>query len=164
MDILFDRVVQTLYGQFRLIWGDDGMYVELADQFEGQANGWLGAAVPTQVELIMARPHGGSSVRIESWEIEPAVDDSWDDIVEVSFTVTPGATVEWGVFDGVGGQLPISAGSYRLRAGARGRDSADDLPDQYLLQLWPAARSADAVLRTTSKDAAYWNATWGARG
>ena len=68
-----------------------------------------------------------------------------------------------------GGPLDLPPGSYRLRSSARGRDAgaedelADGVVDHYLLQLWPAPSAPDAVVRTTSDNAAAFHRDWGGR-
>jgi hypothetical protein len=168
--VLLDQTIQTDYGQFTLEWGDDCWDGDADRFFMGQENGWVAAAIPDVVHVVMARRSGGSSVRIESFNEEPPLDPSWEDCVEVSFTVPEGVAVRWVTFAGEdGGKLHIAAGGYRLRVSARGRDKGHegefdpDVVDYYLLQLWPSSIEPDAVLRVGSADAAYWNAEWGNR-
>ena len=170
--VLLDQVVHTSYGQFTLEWGDSGdAWDGNADRFfADQQNGWIGAAVEGTVVVVLARYGGGSAMRIELWPEEPPTDASWEDCVEVSTTVGPGDVVGWGTWDWTeSGKLALSPGSYRLRANARGRDAGHagefdpEVVDFYLLQFWPAPPTVDAVVRTTSIDAAGWNDGWGSR-
>jgi hypothetical protein len=170
--VLLDQVVNTNYGQFTLEWGTSGeTWDGDADRFfADQVNGWIGAAVDGVTVVVLARYGGGSAMRVELWSEEPAVDPVWEDIVEVSVRVREADGVGWGTWSWTeSGVLDLAPGDYRLRANARGRDSGKagefdpEVVDYYLLQFWPAPSSLDAVVRTTSADAAYWNDAWGGR-
>jgi hypothetical protein len=170
--VLFDQVVNTSYGQFALEWGASGnTWDGDADRFfAGQLNGWVAAAVEGVIAVVLARYGGGSAMRIELWPEEPPTDPAWEDSVEVSIRVDEGDTVGWGTWAwSESGTLALPAGDYRLRASARGRDAGRDgefepeVVDHYLLQFWPAPVRPDAVIATTSADAAYWNIAWGSR-
>lgn len=88
---------------------------------------------------------------------------SWEDVVEVSTVVPPGAGAGWSSWAGEsGGDLDgLAPGTYRLRASARGRDAgrdgefADGPVDAYLLQLWPRhphpMRSCGSAAATPSR-------------
>ena len=166
-DTLFDDVVDTDYGQFTIEWGEAGE--DVADCFAGQANGWVGAAAPGCVWLVLGRRSGGSAVRIVLESAEPQLSEDWEDVVEVSFEVPTGVPIRWLSWAGeTGGDLDIPAGTFRLRASAIGRDAgaadefAEEVLDRYLVEIWPdSGLRPDIVVRTTSANAAYWNATWG---
>jgi hypothetical protein len=97
--------------------------------------------------------------------------EDFEDVVEVSTVVPPGATPGWASWAAeTGGPLPdVVPGSYRLRVSARGRaagraaDTSDGVVDEYLIELWPAAPQLDAILRTGGEEALYWHRTWGRR-
>ena len=176
--VLFDDTVQTDYGQFDLIWGDDvGFDGDDTRFFAGQTNGLAGAASGEGVYLPLARRSGDSPVRIELWDAEPDPDAAeWEDVVEVSMTVPADGQPRWSSWAGEsGGPLDLPGGEYRLRVSARGRDDGvvswdaattggeDDVVDFYLLQLWPAPARPDAIVRTTSNDAQHWHVTFGSR-
>jgi hypothetical protein len=168
---LFDRVVQTDYGQFDLGWAssedDDYVGYDGSDDrvFAHQVNGLVGAGDPRGVYLTLARRSGGSSVRIVLHDSEPDLDDEWEDIVEVSAHLPDGAAPWWSTWAGEdGGALGIPPGTYRIRVGAKGRDAgrgdgefADDVVDFYLIDMWPAPAQADAIVRVGSDDARYWH-------
>jgi hypothetical protein len=89
----------------------------------------------------------------------------------VSATVPAGAVDRWLSWAGetsgsVDGMVP---GTYRLRVSAHGRDAgrdgelAEDVVDEYVLELWPASITADEVLRVGSEDAQYWHGVVGGR-
>jgi hypothetical protein len=171
-EALLDEVVRTDYGQFDLAWsayaGFDG---DVDRFFVGQVNGLVGAADVEGVYVNLARRTGGSRIQIlRRDEPPPDPEVSWEDVVEVSTTVPEGADPRWLAWAGEdGGPLDVAPGDYRVRVSARGRDAgaagefAEDVVDEYLIELWPAAREPDAVLRTTSKNAQYWHSEWGGR-
>lgn len=101
---------------------------------------------------------------MELMDLEPADDEQWEDVVEVSIAVGAGAKPGWMTWAGEdGGPLELPPGSYRVRVNARGRDAgaddefADEAVDFYLIQLWPAESRPDEIVRTTSANAAYWH-------
>jgi hypothetical protein len=170
--VLLDDVIETDYGLFELLWNDgrgfDGRF-EL--HFAGQVNGLVGAASGQNLYVNLARRSGGSSVRIVLLEDAPSPDpEAWEDIVEVSVVVPPNAEPVWNTRGGEHcGPLDLPAGSYRVRTSARGRDAgqqgdfADGVVDRYLLEFWPAPEQPDAIVQSTSDDAAYWHGEVGSR-
>jgi hypothetical protein len=170
--VLLDEVIRTDYGQFDLVWGEAVGFDGDSDRyFRDQVNGLVGAGDPNGVYMILARRSGGSPVRIVLCDSAPDPKDAFGDIVEVSITIPPGVAVRWQSWAGeTSGALPeLTAGTYRLRVSARDRDAgasgefADALVDAYLLELWPAPRHPDEILRTGSKDAEYWHRERGGR-
>jgi hypothetical protein len=95
--VLLDRLIETDYGQFDLLWGDDyGFDGDFERFFAGQSNGLVGAASGQGLYLNLARRSGGSPVRIVLLDDAPLVDsDQWEDIVEVSITVPVGTKPRW---------------------------------------------------------------------
>ncbi|MCL8024267.1 hypothetical protein [Nocardioides bruguierae] len=169
---ILDDVIDTDYGRLDLAWTDgfdqDG---DVDSLFEGQANGLVGAASADGVHLTLARRSGGSHVTVTLHDVEPAPpDDAWEDVVEVSTVVTEDAAPRWVGWAGEdSGPLPVPPGEYRLRVSATGRDAgrdgefADEVVDRYAVDLWPASRATDAILRVTSSDAATWHEARGSR-
>lgn len=169
--VLLDRVIETDYGQFDLIWGDGyGFDGDWDRFFDGQVNGLVGAADDNGLYVNLARRSGGSPMRIVLLDEAPALDDGWEDIVEVSVTVPAGAETSWSSWAGeTSGPIELPPGTYRVRTSARGRDAghdgefADGPVDFYLLEFWPAPGEPDAILRTTSDSAKYWHQEVGNR-
>ena len=167
--VLMDEVVKTDYGQLDLWFSDDvDDDGDLDATFAGQVNGVAGAAVPGRLYLCLGRRSGGSPVRIEAHDLDPAYDEQWEDVVEVSTVVGEEGTCGWTSWAGEdGGQFDLPPGPHRVRVCARGRDAgdADELADEaldfYLVQMWPAPVAPDAILRVGSKNAAYWHESWG---
>ncbi len=170
--LLLDDVIETDYGQFDIVWSESGGFDGDFDRFfAGQVNGLVGAASGEGIYLNLARRSGGSSVRIVLLDAEPALDDSYEDVVEVSTTVPVATEVSWASWAGetTGGLDEIAPGSYRFRVSARGRDAgaadefADGVVDSYLVEIWPAVPAPDSVVRVGSEDAHYWHREIGGR-
>jgi hypothetical protein len=138
---------------------------ELPECFAGQQNGLCGAAVPGCLFLITGLHTGTVGFVVELHDHPPALDDSWEEIVEVSFRSAGEVSLlgwagEW--------QWPLELieTDHRVRYCATGMDAgraadtrADDEPqlDHYLLQLWPGPPEPDRVVKQTSAIAAYWH-------
>ena len=126
MRALLDHVIETDYGQFDLVWREDAGFDGDFDRvFAGQVNGLARAAQPGGLYLKLGRRSGGSQIRIELGDGEPAVTEEWEDIVEVSVDVRElgAGWMTWAGEDG--GPHEIARGSYRVRVSARGRDEGD---------------------------------------
>lgn len=166
MHVLMDQVIETDYGQFDVLYRETGGFDGDWDRFfAGQTNGLVGAADPDGIYVSLARRSGGSQVRIELHPDAPANDSHWEDVVEVSTTVPSDGQIHWMSWAGEsrGDLSSLPPGDYRVRVSAHGRDQAaadefaDEVLDTYLVQLWPAPTAADAIVRTTSRDAQYWH-------
>jgi hypothetical protein len=169
-EVLLDQVVYTDYGQLTLEWGEEFWDGDANRFFKDQRNGLVGAADPDNVVILLARGSGGSAVRILLEASEPRAGADWEDVVEASFDLPPGRAMRWSTWAGEsGGPLAVLPGQYRLRVSAAGRDAgmrnefADEVVDEYLVELWSASAAPDAVLRVGSDDARYWHRTWGSR-
>jgi hypothetical protein len=63
--VLVDKIVETDYGQFDLVWSEDGGLTGDADRFfASQVNGLVGAGDLNGVHVNLARRSGGSRVRV----------------------------------------------------------------------------------------------------
>jgi hypothetical protein len=171
--VLLDDVIHTDYGQFDLVWSEGGGFDGNWDRFfEGQVNGLVGAADAGGVYISLGRRSGGSRVRIVLVDSAPPLPPpSFEDVVEVSITIPEGVTVAWWSWAGErSGKLPgLAPGMYRMRVSAHGRDAghqnelAEEVVDEYLLELWPSSVAPDAMLRVGSEDAKYWHREVGGR-
>jgi hypothetical protein len=108
-----------------------------------------------------ATPYGKVGVRVMVADGKSDPDASWEDVVEVPWEAGENTVlVKWGI--GEHHPLEISPGSYRIRYAARGRDKVDEPldngageqePVEHIdIVLWPAQRSADRVVRITSRE------------
>ena len=167
-----EGVIDTDYGQLDLAWTDEfGFDGDSDAHFARQVNGLAGAASGGGVYLTLARRSGGSQLAVVLHDSEPPLPaDSWEDVVEVSTEVSADAEPRWTTWAGEdSGALSIPSGTYRVRVSARGRDAgrdgefADEVVDWYLVELWPAPHTADAIVRVGSADAAYWHNERGSR-
>lgn len=169
--VLLDETVKTDYGLFELCWDAYEFDGDFDRVFDGQVNGLVGAASDLGLYVNLARRSGGSPVRIVlAPEPSPADVASWEDIVEVSIAIPVDAEVVWRTWAGEGGGgLDLPSGTYRVRVSACGRDAghreefAEGAVDRYLMELWPAPVRPDAILQSTSADAAYWHRKVGSR-
>ncbi|SNS99662.1 hypothetical protein [Rhodococcoides kyotonense] len=167
-NVVFDGRIDVHYGQFYVHSTDfDGGDGDLNAAFAGQSNGLCGAAVEHALSLLTGLHTGSVGLTVEVRTTEPTADDSWEDVVEVSFSVGEASNysiVEW-EGDVVGEPIELAAGDYRARYSAHGMDAGRGLdtgdgPDKYLLQIWPAAIAPDRVVKQTSESAEYWHSAW----
>ena len=169
--IVFDGRLRVHYGQAYVFSGDaEHPGKDLPACFSGQVNGLVGAAVPGVLVLVTGLHTGTVSLRVQVDDLEPPLDETWDEIVEVSFMPRPGEIVvrDWDGF--VQCTVPIQTGSHRVRYSAAGMDEAAaadvvvaDEPtiDRYLLSFWPSQPRADEIVKQTSRRAAYWHTSRG---
>ncbi|MGA4541343.1 hypothetical protein ACPA54_15280 [Uniformispora flossi] len=165
MRTVFDGDVDVAYMSMYVDARDDWAR-SLGSAVGGQENGICGAAEPGHLQLITGMHTGHVRLTIEIHDTAPALDDHWEDIVEVSFAPET-ATVsvnQWG--GGTPCEFALAAAPHRVRYCATGMDAGNDMNvllsgephvDSYLLQFWPAAEEPDQVLKLTSKQAAYWH-------
>jgi hypothetical protein len=165
--IVFDQEIHVQYGQFYVESRTDNFFEAMTESQVGQANGLCGAAVPGLLFLITGLHTGRTRVTVEVLDAPAPIGDEWEDVVEASFrpaTATV-ALVQWA--GEASWPLPLAPIDYRVRYSATGLDRArrrdtllagEPMLDRYLLQLWPAPLAPDAVIRETSRCAAYWHA------
>ncbi|MBP2330328.1 hypothetical protein JOF56_010713 [Kibdelosporangium banguiense] len=163
MRTLFEGDVWVHYGQIYVETAEE--FPGLTECFAGQRNGLCGAAVPGHLFLITGLHTGEVAFAVEVHESVPALDESWQDVVEVSFRPEgEAALVQWAGENSW--PLDLAETDYRVRYCGKGMDQAnrkdtvlDDEPviDRYLLQFWPAPPAPDQVVRQTSEVAAYWH-------
>lgn len=164
MTELFSGNIQVQYGQAYLELGnqfDGGM----KECFHGQSNGLCGAAAPGTVFLVTGLHTGAVGLAIHLFDGDPGLDDSWEEVVEVSFVVADdtAALVEWAGTDTH--PLALPPGTYRARYQARNMAAGSELDtnvedepvDTYRLDLWPAPAAPDRMVKQTSEVAAYWH-------
>ncbi|HTI28003.1 MAG TPA: hypothetical protein VL652_43875, partial [Kutzneria sp.] len=139
------------YGQFYVHSTDD--WPDLGECFAGQRNGLCGGAMPGHLFLITGSHTGYVGLTVELHEQAPVLDETWEEIVEVSFrplgdTQILGWAGEWA------SELDLADVDYRVRyCGTRmddgheqdGRDEDEPELDRYLLQFWPSPPAPDQV-------------------
>lgn len=171
---LYDGKLHVDYSQF-YIWTDEqaadgysAAFDNVQRTFAGQSSGLCGAAMRGLLYFDTGTQYGAIGARVVVADTEPDLDDSWEDVVEVSYQAGEETSlVEWG--DGDSYPLDLAAGEYRVRYAARGRDQADEREDEedaeepveYVeIAVWPAPASADRLIRITSEHGAAMNAQW----
>jgi hypothetical protein len=161
--ILFDDEVPVHYGFIFVSCAED--QPDLMETRAGQRNGLCGAAVPGVLSLITGLHTGEVPFTVQWHDAEPSLDAGWEDVVEASFTTTETKLALTSFQDYFELELPF-IGSLRARYCATGMDAAhqrdtrmDGEPavDRYLLAFWPADPADDAIVRQTSRHAAYWH-------
>lgn len=169
MTELFAGNVEVQYGQAYIEL--DGKFDGAMDAcFRGQSNGLRGAQIPAILFLMTGLHTGVVGITINLFDTDPGIDESWEEIVEVSFQAPAGeiTLVEWAADSGVGMAVPV--GFHRARYQGRAMQSAselgtnvDDTPvDSCRLDLWPAPPAPDRIVKQTSTVAAYWH-DWASR-
>jgi hypothetical protein len=117
----------------------------------------------SHVTVICGTHYGPIALHVERHDAAPRLDEAWDEILEFSVDVAETLTVV--ELMGGGPELPPlveSAGTWRLRLHARGRDAGRDAQDPYglyeshALLLWPAAPRPVQVLRTSDLFGRSW--------
>ena len=167
MRILFQGDVRVSYRQL-YVQNSDPLPEGFPDgAWAGQENGLCGAAYPGLLFLTTGLHTGNVGFTVESHDQTPPIDDSWEEIVEVSFT--PGRA---------GGTGPVGG---RGRLATRSRAGESSGPGTALGAWTPASGRPTAVsagepdststssssgpspsvrigwCRQTSADAAYWH-------
>lgn len=157
---LFDGTIGVHYGFVSL--APEDVYPDLHDPRRGQRNGMIGAAVPGELSMITGTHTGAVRFTVRWLEHEPGEPEpQWEDVVEVSFVPTERTLVLSAFEEFYDLELPAD-GSLRVRYSARAMDAghsdmADNPPDEYLLELWPAPPAPEEILRETSASASYWH-------
>ncbi|SEF04783.1 hypothetical protein SAMN05216489_09959 [Streptomyces sp. 3213] len=167
MKVLVSDEVHVDSGQvFVKSGGDD---CDLYDAFAGQEGvGLCGAAMGGMLFLLTGLRFGGVRFTVELHDNRPALDETWEEIVEVPFRPVSEETElrQWN--GGASWDLGLEQRDYRARYCAVGMDAGnsknvreEDEPqtdDQYLLQFWPAPPEPARVFKQTSRQAANWHA------
>lgn len=167
MPIVFDQEIHVHYWQFYVESRTDEVFEGLTESRGGQANGLCGAAVPGLLYLTTGLHTGHTWVTVEVLDAPAPIGDECEDVVEASFRPVTAkvALVQWA--GAASWPLPLEPIDYRVRYSATGMDRArerdtlragEPLLDRYLLQFWPDRLAPDAVIRESSRCAAYWHA------
>lgn len=164
MTELFAGNLEVQYGQ-AYIELDGSFDGEMDNCFRGQNNGLCGAQMPAILFLMTGLHTGIVGITIHLFNADPGIDESWEEIVEVSFQAPKGeiTLMEWAADQGVG--MAVPAGSYRARYQGRAMQTANELDtnvndipvDSYRLDLWTAPLVPDRIVKQTSAVAAYWH-------
>jgi hypothetical protein len=167
MRTVYSGELDVHYGQFSVESSPDGMGEGGVHPCAGQRNGLCGAAVPGYLFLTTGLHTGRVHLTVELHEGEPALDDEWEEAVEVSFRPASPTVVVRPWADAPLCECELPEADYRVRYCGRDLDRAKEEElsvleggepiDHYLLQFWPAPPDADRVIRQTSGSAEYWH-------
>lgn len=148
------------YGFIELTGGTELADLHLARQ--GQRNGICGAKVAGHLSMVTGTHTGSIAFRVEMHDTAPAVEDLWEEVVEVSVEL-PAGSMQLATFDDWHDLPPMAPGWHRARYCAVAMDQGRDADppeglavDRYLLALWPAPFEPEDVIRQTSTTARYW--------
>jgi hypothetical protein len=157
---VFDGIVGVFDAQLYVASDTEEIGPDLYTFFRGQSNGLLGAAQSAVLCLLTGKADGDIGLTVGVAAREPELDDSWEDCVEASFSPTAPIAVLCDLERKVVTEVPLGEQTYRVRYAARGMDEGDSGTemDVYGLWFWPAPAAPDAIIRQTSKSAAYWHA------
>ncbi|CAM5566816.1 hypothetical protein [Streptomyces fumanus] len=162
----FSGAVDVHYNHFYVSSLESRRGPDLMTAYAGQGVGLCGAAAKGTLLLATGLHTGRVGLSLELHETPPPVDDTWEEVVEVSFTpISPSASlVEWGGRRRSDFALPEPA--YRVRYCATGMDDGREADtgagggspvDHYLLQFWPAPPGPAREVKRTSETAQYWH-------
>ena len=181
MKTLYNSSLGIEYGQFYITPVADDFEEEddlIPDNaFEEQENGLCGAALRERIFFVVGIQNGKIAVDVQLHDSSPEVNDSFEEIVEVSIIRAEHKLhlCEWGWVNTH--ELDIPAGTYRLRYSIDGfeNDYDPDIEDEeywesplprqkHLIQIWPSGASEDRILKQTTEQAKYWHEEYGERG
>ncbi len=182
---VFEGLLKVSYGQAYVLTGVM-VNPHMEDAFRGQTNGLCGAAAQGALWLVTGLNTGQVGFTVDVLDAAPPIDDAWEEIVEVSFTVAEEdeeleyddieiiereiALVEWAGERSY--PIPLGPGSSRARYCARGMEfgsqfaeyfeqgvikDVDEIVDFYALSFWPAIFAEDRIIKQTSEIARYWH-------
>ena len=177
-EILFKGNLGIAYTQFYIEVAHDDLAdseVELVTSvkwFKGQENGLCGASEKGKLSFVPGVHMGTIALTIELHDSIPTMDETFEEVVEVSFQAgeKPISLCEWA--HETTHRLKIPQADYRVRYSAHGMDLENEYEDEeeeleeeppvpgqkYLIQLWPCSqRSPDKIVKQTSENASYWH-------
>lgn len=160
---IFDGLLHVHYAQ-AYIFTDGGISVEpFESYFRGQSNGLCGSALKNSMCILTGLHTGNVSIVVDVLDAAPQFDDTWEDVVETTFTPksTEASLIDW---DGaLVCEIPLPRPSYRVRYCACNMDYGHKIDtiveeepiDFYALIFWPAPFEPDRIIKQTSENAAY---------
>lgn len=171
---IFCGNIFTNYSEFTIECDDPDDSLLEKGGYANQENGLCGCSATGRLFFTAEPKDSLIKLEIELNNEEPSIDNSFDEIVEVSFVKGEQDIFlcEWAHEEMH--QLEIPVGQYRVRYNIKGFDLDYDyenmkependeplppLPGQtYLIQFWPSAKhDADKIIKQTSKSADYWH-------
>lgn len=157
--VVFSGALRTSYSQMYVLSGVRTGEILPDNAFTGQVNGILGGSFPGGLFMYIGVHTGLVHITVYSHPSEPPVDESWEEIVEASCSLSgpPVSLDGWGDMSSV--RLPpLPAGQYRARLCANGfkqsestRVFGDPSIEKYALLLWPDPWRKDVILKQSSE-------------
>ncbi|OXM49657.1 hypothetical protein CFP75_17960 [Amycolatopsis alba DSM 44262] len=131
------------------------------------------AVAPGFVAVTCGVHFGDITVTTEVWSGRPEPDlVPWQDVAEVSVTWPTARIGVCGTETDIAADIPVTLppapeNSFRVRDSVRHRDAGedrgpDDLRENHLIQIWPAAPRQDELLKATDKTGELWRSPAGA--
>ena len=170
LKVLYSGNINVDYGQFYIDYDYEDEGLIPPEVFEGHENGLCGSAFPGRLFFVVGPQFGVIEINVQLFTSEPAFDNSFEEIVEVSTKITKKVMLcEWGFEETHELNIPLDA--YRVRYCIAGMEKDYDENDEdcdapingqkYLVQFWPNSPRKDVVVKTTSENATYWHNEWG---
>jgi hypothetical protein len=127
--------------------------------FATQRNGLLGGAIYSRLSVHLGVHTGEVHVEVERHQQPPAIDESWEEIVEVSCYIDAAPVVLEGASPKHSLRLPLEKGWFRVRLcvvgfgeSEKARIFDDPKLERYKLIFWAADPRGDAILKQTSDE------------
>jgi hypothetical protein len=180
MAVVYDGTMVTMHSTiwFRSEVDEDDLegfedmpQADIAACFRGQANGLLGAGYPGTLAMMTGLQHGPVAVKIEGYESEPPVADTWEEVVEVSYRQSAWEVVASNNEGASLARFDLPPGVWRVRYSANKMAEAHqnahawlaqghEFVDSYWLQFWLAEPTPDRIIKQTTAEAAYRHGAW----
>ncbi len=175
MDKLYSGLLNIDYGQFYIDstepHNEKEEHLDPDKAFEDHENGLCGSAQFGKIFFVAGLHVGVIKIDVELYSFEPELDQSFEEIVEVSFTRGNKSISLCEMWCEQAHTLDLPKGDFRVRYSVSGMDNERDdesdwqdlIPGQrHLIQMWSASPTRDKLLKYTSESAAYWHREWGA--
>ncbi len=153
----FTGLISTSYNQMYIVSEAYLADTVFEDAFKNEMNGMLGGARPGGLFLRPGVTDGDLYISVEIHGARPPVDESWEEIVEASFSLNSLPISLQGWAESIIVPLPLVGGEHRARFCANGfgqsekiRKFGDPAVERYALMIWPEKRRPDEVLNQTS--------------
>lgn len=157
--LLNEPRIDVSYSAASITTDDDVDRRDPEGSWADESNGLCGAGVPGVLDLVTGTHTGVVPFRIELHSTEPALDPTWEEVVEVSFATRSDRAFLAGLM-GQEFAFPLPRGDYRVRYCAHAFGAAthsDEVRDSYLLQFWPAPPAPGRIVVQTSAAAEAWH-------
>ena len=152
--------LHTQYGILLLRSGEPRDETGMENFYEGQRNGLLGGALRSRMDVYLGVHTGAFRIDIDINRAAPAIDESWEEIVEASCFIEGGRVVLSCFAAAQSVCLPLQQAWYRARLHVNGYGESERLGvfgdpaiEYYKLIFWPDEPKDDAILKQTREAA-----------